>query len=92
MSTKKSSGLAQFGLVNNPGAPAPASVAQPAAPAADDQTRQRGKGAMVSLTVRVSREQWQRIHELAMHDGKSINAMAIEGISRLFKEKGLKPL
>lgn len=54
--------------------------------------RQRGKGSMVSLTVRVSRDQWQRIHELALHDGHSINALAIEGISRLFQEKGLKTL
>lgn len=54
--------------------------------------RQRGKGAMVSLTVRVSRDQWRRIHELAVYEGKSINAVAIEGISRLFQEKGLKSL
>lgn len=47
---------------------------------------------MVSLTVRVSRDQWRRIHELAVYEGKSINAVAIEGISRLFQEKGLKSL
>lgn len=59
---------------------------------ADSADRQRGKGALVSLTVRVSRDQWRRIHELAVHEGKSINAVAIDGISRLFQEKGLKSL
>lgn len=91
---KKGGGLAAF-AVNTP-VTAPAALASTKARAeavsAPDADRQRGKGVMVSLTVRVSRDQWRRIHELAVHEGKSINAVAIEGISRLFQEKGLKAL
>ena len=89
MTTKKGS-LADF-AVQKP-ATAAAALADTHARAAAVADRQRGKGSMVSLTVRVSRDQWQRIHELALHEGRSINAVAIEGISRLFQEKGLKPL
>lgn len=87
MTTKKSS-LADF-AVQKPITAAALADTPVQATVAD---RQRGKGSMVSLTVRVSRDQWQRIHELALHEGHSINALAIEGISRLFQEKGLKPL
>lgn len=88
--SKKGGGLAAFAV--NPPVTVPAALAGTKAEAAPDTDRQRGKGAMVSLTVRVNRDQWRRIHELAVHEGKSINAVAIEGISRLFQEKGLKVL
>lgn len=52
-------------------------------------TRQRGKGAVVSLTVRLSRAEWERVHQLALSEGMSINALALKGLGRLFKEKGL---
>jgi len=87
--TKKGS-LADF-AVQKP-ATAAAALADTHTRAAAVMDRQRGKGSMVSLTVRVSREQWGRIHELAVHDGRSINTMAIEGLSRLLQEKGLPPL
>ena len=51
--------------------------------------RERGKGATVSLTVRLSRADWERVHQLAVSEGKSINALALKGLGRLFKEKGL---
>ena len=93
-SSKKGGGLAAF-AVNTPvtvqGALA-STKARAEAVSATDVDRQRGKGAMVSLTVRVSQEQWRRIHELAVHEGKSINALSIEGITRLFQEKGLPAL
>ena len=87
MTTIKKSSLADF-AVNKPAA----AVVAEASASTTVADRQRGKGSMVSLTVRVSRDQWQRIHELALHEGHSINALAIEGISRLFLEKGLKSL
>lgn len=91
MSTKKTGGsLASFAVSKTTLDATPPQVT--ADSSQSDQGRQRGKRAMVSLTVRVSRDQWQRIHELALHEGKSINAMAIEGISRLFEDKGLKSL
>ena len=90
--SKKGGGLAAF-AVNTLVTPqvAPAGTKAQVEPT-HDADRQRGKGVTVSLTVRVNRDQWRRIHELAIHEGKSINAVAIEGISRLFQEKGLKAL
>lgn len=91
---KKGGGLAAF-AANTPvsvQATLAATKAQTEDVGTGDADRQRGKGAMVSLTVRVSRDQWRRIHELAVYEGKSINTVAIEGVSRLFQEKGLKPL
>jgi len=93
-SAKKTGGLAAF-AINTP-VSVQSTLAAPKsggeAVSGGEADRQRGKGATVSLTVRVSRDQWRRIHELAVHEGKSINAVAIEGISRLFQEKGLKAL
>ena len=58
----------------------------------DTKPRQRGKGDVVALTVRLSRDDWQRVHQLALSEGISIQKLAVEGLSKLFKEKGLKDL
>lgn len=54
--------------------------------------RTRGKGPTVTLTVRLTRPDWERLHQLAVAEGVSINRLAIVGFSRLFGEKGLPPL
>ena len=59
---------------------------------ADITARERGKGDVVSLTVRLPRSEWERLHQLAVSEGISINKLAIKGLSRLFAEKGLPPL
>jgi len=59
---------------------------------ADMTVRERGKGDVVSLTVRLPRSEWERLHQLAVSEGISINKLAIKGLSRLFAEKGLPPL
>jgi hypothetical protein len=58
------------------------------------QTRQRirGKGDTVALTVRLPRSEWERVHQLAVSEGVSIQSMAIEGLSKLFIEQGLPAL
>ena len=86
MSKQRGTGLAAFAI-----RPV-AVVATPSVDTPAPSERQRGKGAMVSLTVRVTREQWERLHELGLHEGRSINQLAIDGFSRLFVEKGLKAL
>lgn len=88
MSKQRGTGLAAFAV--RPVAAVPAAAIE--GPVGTTSERQRGKRAMVSLTVRVSREQWERLHELGLHEGRSINQLAIDGLSRLFAEKGLKPL
>lgn len=88
MGKQSGTGLAAFAVRQNTSAPLATVEGLPVA----GGDRRRGKRAMVSLTVRVSREQWERLHELGLHQGRSINQLAIDGFSRLFIEKGLKPL
>ena len=54
--------------------------------------RKRGKGDVVALTVRLTRSEWERVHQLAVAEGVSIQALAIEGLSRVFADKGLPML
>lgn len=59
---------------------------------AEAKERQRGKGDVVALTLRLSRDDWQRVHQLALSEGISIQKLAVEGLSKMFEEKGLKGL
>jgi hypothetical protein len=54
--------------------------------------RGRGKGDIVALTVRLPRAEWERLHQLAVAEGVSIQTLAVEGLSRVFLEKGLPGL
>ena len=56
------------------------------------KARQRGKGDVVALTLRLSRDDWQRVHQLALAEGISIQKLTVEGLSKLFEAKGLKGL
>ncbi len=51
--------------------------------------RKRGKGEKVSLTVRLNRSDWERLHQLAVSEGASIQTLAVRGLSKIFAEKGL---
>lgn len=57
-----------------------------------EPVRRRGQGETVSLTVRLSRSQWERVHQLAVAEGVSIQHLAVVGLSNIFKEKGLPEL
>ena len=95
MSARSKTGLADYavtsGVTERPAASLPA-VTDSGAPQADPKHRQRGKGDMVGLTLRLTRAQWHRVHELAMHEGKSINGMAVDALSDILVAKGLPPL
>lgn len=54
--------------------------------------RARGKGEIVALTVRLPRADWLRLHQLALSEGTSLQALALEGLSKVFVEKGLPKL
>lgn len=54
--------------------------------------RTRGKSETVSITVRLSRGDWERVHQLAVSEGTSIQRLTVQGLSRLFIEKGLPQL
>jgi hypothetical protein len=54
--------------------------------------RQRGKRNVVALTVRLQRAEWERLHQLAVSEGMSIQTLAVRGLNRVFTEKGLPQL
>ena len=67
----------------------PEAMAQLAAADMTPSARQRGKGEVVALTVRLSRAEWERVHQLAVAEGTSIQQLALKGLSKVFAEKGL---
>ena len=85
MSKTKETGLAAF-TKKQPEAQAAPSVAR------NVETRRRGKGEIVSLTVRLPRAEWERVHQLAVSEGVSIQALAVAGLSKIFAERGLPEL
>ena len=84
--SKKTTGLAQFTKQENQ------TDKQAETQESKPREKQRGKGDVVALTVRVSRDDWQRVHQLALSEGVSIQRLAVDGLSKLFEEKGLKKL
>ncbi len=54
--------------------------------------RQRAKKDVVALTVRLQRAEWERLHQLAVSEGMSIQSLAVRGLNRVFTEKGLPKL
>ena len=83
--TAKKTGLAQFTKQNKQTEQSETKEVKP-------REKQRGKGDVVALTVRLSRDDWQRVHQLALSEGVSIQRLAVDGLSKLFEEKGLKKL
>ena len=53
------------------------------------RTRARGQKPLVAMTFRLSRQDWERLHLLALSDGVSINTLTLRGLSRLLEERGL---
>lgn len=58
----------------------------------NQQARKRGRGHTVALTVRLSRADWERLHQLAVSEGTSIQQLAVSGLSTVFASKGLPGL
>ncbi len=54
--------------------------------------RKRAQGETVALTVRLSRADWARLHQLAVSEGVSLQALALSGLSKIFADHGLPPL
>jgi hypothetical protein len=81
----KPTGLAAF---SQKSAPTSSEGAQTPSAAA----RRRGRGKTVALTVRLSRADWERLHQLAVSEGTSIQHLAVSGLSTIFAAKGLPAL
>lgn len=57
-----------------------------------DVERQRAKKNVVALTIRLQRSEWERLHQLAVSEGMSIQSLAVRGLNRVFTDKGLPKL
>ncbi len=80
----KPTGLAAFTQKRGPER---ANAAEPEqAPAA---VRRKAQGPTVALTVRLPRAEWERLHQLAVSEGTSIQQLAVAGLSKVFTAKGL---
>jgi len=90
--TTKPTGLAAFTKKSEPPAAAPAPPAIPGQPRGPKKPRRRAQGETVALTVRVPRAEWARLHQLAVAEGVSLQALALDGLSRVFEEHGLPPI
>ena len=86
MTTRKNFGFGNFTQQEPKGEPSISTTPQQA----ETSERKKGKGEKVSLTVRLSREQWHRVHELARIEGTNFQDLAIQEKAKIFKEKGLK--
>lgn len=83
--SKKPTGLAAF--TGGRGVPEQQDQAKPA-----QAKRDRAKGDMIALTVRVTKADWMRLSNLAMAQGVSIQALGIEGFSAVLAKQGLPPM
>jgi hypothetical protein len=61
-------------------------------PSTIENQRQRGKHAIVGLNIRFTRQQWERVHQLALTEGVSIQKLVMQGLSQIFRDKGLPAL
>jgi len=59
----------------------------PAASTAEAKKKNR-----VATNLRLTRDQWRRVHELALDEETTVQELAIRGLSRLFEERGLPRL
>ena len=90
--SKKPTGLSAFTAKRAPPAIAPAAEPDTAPAAPAEAKRSRAQGATVALTVRVSRANWTRLHQLAVAEGVSIQTLAVRGFSHVFEAQGLPGL
>ena len=82
--TPRPTGLAAFTRKSTP--PEPLSKADDPP---DASVRRRGQGPTVALTVRLRRADWERLHQLAVAEGVSLQQLALTGLSKIFAGKGL---
>ena len=84
--SKKPTGLAAF--TSKPMTDAAPSAAEKVTGA----KKRRGEGDTVALTVRLSKADWMRLHQLAMAEGVSLQNLALTGFSKVLADHGLDPI
>jgi hypothetical protein len=61
-------------------------------PTAASTAAAKKKNNRVATNLRLTRDQWRRVHELALDEETTVQELAIRGLSRLFEERGLPGL
>ena len=61
-------------------------------PTTNGKARVRGTSDQVALNFRLMRDDWMRLHNLALTKGKSLQTFFLEGISAVFAAEGLEPV
>ncbi len=62
---------------------------QPEEIAEEPGVRKRGQGSKVSIPVRLTRRQWERLHQVAISDGDSLQTVIVRALRLMFQERGL---
>ena len=57
-----------------------------------EDIRTKAKGDTVAITLRLTPDQWERVHQLARSEGVSLNRLALLALSKIFQERGLPGL
>ncbi len=57
--------------------------------APEEPTRKRGQGSKVSIPVRLTRRQWERLHQVAIAEGDSLQTVIVGALRLMFQERGL---
>jgi hypothetical protein len=84
---EKTIGLAAFTQKKPPQAESVPALGETASPPA--KRRRRGTRQIVALSVRLPRAGWERLHQLAISEGESIQTLTVRGLNKIFAEKGL---
>lgn len=90
-----------FGAFVDTAKPEPKAIASrkllvPAVPMASDDAPIRGRKKIFDerrqLIARLTPEQYKRVRQLALDVDKTVQELVMDGLSRMFEEKGLEPL
>ena len=84
---EKTTGLAAFTQKKPP--QVESSPAQSETAPSPVKRRRRGTRETVALSVRLPRAGWERLHQLAVSEGESIQTLSVRGLNKIFAEKGL---
>jgi len=80
-------------LVNEVASAVPAAMGtHPTAEYPSPLAAEAKKKDRVATNLRLTRDQWRRVHELALEEETTVQELAIRGLSRLFEDRGLPRL
>jgi len=72
--------------------PGPATETSPTKDLVAPTAEVKKKTNRVATNLRLTRDQWRRVHELALDEETTVQELAVRGLSRLFEERGLPRL